>query len=48
MLVVNVEHLDGTDQEHRFECAKEDSMARAGVEPSARMVIEMIDEDEEE
>ncbi|KAJ6620373.1 hypothetical protein B0H10DRAFT_2022628 [Mycena sp. CBHHK59/15] len=51
MLCVTMEDEDGMPVVHQFECANEETMARSGVEPNARLVIvidETVDEDEED
>ncbi|KAJ7578249.1 hypothetical protein C8J56DRAFT_969502 [Mycena floridula] len=38
---------DGLEEEHRFECENEETMARAGVEPGMHLVIETMDEEDD-
>lgn len=45
MLLVRADDEDDSDA-IPFKLEKEDSMARAGVEPNARLVIEIVDDDD--
>lgn len=44
MLIVKIEDEAGREMEHMFECAKEETMARSGVEPYSRLVV-VVDDD---
>jgi hypothetical protein len=46
MLVVSIPDEDGTEMEHKFECAKGETMIRSGVEDGAKLVVEVVDDDD--
>lgn len=48
LLLVTLEDEDGTEAQHRFLCAKHETMAGCGVEPNATLVVVMDEEAEAE